>query len=69
MRPDPLSAPKAATNAFRDLLGIEVERQEPDGSRVVIRRIGDELRQSRGFVHGGVYATIIDAAIGEVVHA
>jgi acyl-CoA thioesterase len=36
---------------------------------VVIRRIEDKLRQSRGFVHGGVYATIIDAALGEVVHA
>lgn len=70
MSADPLTAPLAETNPFRDLLGIEVEPgPEPGVSRVVIRTIEDKLRQKRGFVHGGVYATIIDAALGEAVHA
>ena len=68
--PDPLTAPLNETNGFRDLVGIEpLEGPEPGTSHVVIREIRDELRQWRGFVHGGVYATIIDAALGEAVHS
>lgn len=70
MPPDPLTAPLHETNGFRDYVGIEpADGPEPGVSRVVIREIRDELRQWRGFVHGGVYATIIDAALGEAVHA
>ena len=60
----------AVANPFRELLGIEVEPgPDPGVSRVVIRAIEDKLRQKQGVVHGGVYATIIDAALGEAVHA
>lgn len=57
-------------NPFRELVGIEVAQgPEPGVSCVVIRAIEDKLRQKQGVVHGGVYATIIDAALGEAVHA
>lgn len=66
---DPMTVPLSETNPFRDLLGIAVERgPEPGVSRVVIRSITDKLRQKQGVVHGGVYATMIDAALGEAVH-
>ena len=50
-------------HAFNDLLGVELVRKHRDG--VTIRcRLRPELLNGAGSLHGGVTASIADAAVG-----
>ncbi len=51
---------------FRDHVGLSVEPAEDGTSRVVVNA-GDDHLNDRGAVHGGVLATMIDAAMGTAV--
>lgn len=54
----------AATRPYYRLLGFRSEPGEPAGrSRVVLHSRAD-LENSRGDVHGGVVASLLDAAMG-----
>ena len=48
---------------FNKLLGIHVLRYHSDGLTVECR-VRDELLNSAGVLHGGVLATVADAAVG-----
>ena len=48
---------------FNNILGLRVARTHRDGVTVEIPLSGD-LRNSAGILHGGVTATIADAAVG-----
>ena len=48
---------------FNRLLGIRVVRTHPDGVTLECE-LRDELRNSSGVLHGGVAATMADAAVG-----
>jgi uncharacterized protein (TIGR00369 family) len=55
---------RARANAFWRFLGIEVEDAEEGCVRLRVR-IRDELCNAPGaVVHGGVYAALVDAAVG-----
>jgi uncharacterized protein (TIGR00369 family) len=54
-------------HAFNHLLGLELVRVHRDG--VTIRcRVRPELLNSAGSLHGGVTASIADAAVGTALH-
>ena len=48
---------------FNQLLGIRVARLHPDGVTIECN-LREELRNSAGVLHGGVTATMADAAVG-----
>ena len=48
---------------FNQLLGIRVTRLHPDGVSIECP-VRDELRNIAGLLHGGVTATMADAAVG-----
>ncbi len=48
---------------FNSLLGIKVARMHADGVTVEIP-FREEMRNSAGVLHGGVSATLVDAAVG-----
>lgn len=48
---------------FNQLLGIRVTRLHPDGVTIECK-LRDELRNSARLLHGGVSATMADAAVG-----
>ncbi len=53
--------------AFDDLLGIEVARLHADG--VTLRcKVRKDLLNKAGALHGGVTATLADAAVGIAIH-
>ena len=56
-----------ANNPFRALLGIEVTEIGTGMATVTINPVSPLLRQGRGIVHGGVYATLVDCAAGEAL--
>lgn len=59
---------KDFTTPFNSLLGIRVHRLHKDGVTITCR-LRDELRNSAGVLHGGVTATLVDAAVGiAIVH-
>jgi uncharacterized protein (TIGR00369 family) len=63
-------APEATfTNPFRRLLRIEVAHSADGEATVIIDPVPDELLQSRGIVHGGVYAALVDIAAGEAIRS
>lgn len=59
----------AFTNPFRRLLGIEVLRSAEGEATIGIDPVPDDLLQSRGIVHGGVYAALVDIGAGEAVRS
>ncbi|WP_456598584.1 PaaI family thioesterase [Blastococcus sp. SYSU DS0616] len=54
-------------NPFRALLGVRVTEVGAGTATVVIDPVAPSLRQARGIVHGGVYATLVDCAAGEAL--
>jgi uncharacterized protein (TIGR00369 family) len=55
-----------AKSAFNAFLGLEILRAHPDG--VTLRcRMRDELLNSHGGLHGGVTASVVDAAVGVAI--
>lgn len=56
-----------ADNPFRALLGIQVTEIGAGTATVTIDPVSPLLRQARGIVHGGVYATLVDCAAGEAL--
>lgn len=54
-------------HAFNGLLGMEVVRRHRDGLTIQCR-IRPELLNSAGSVHGGVTASLADAAVGSALH-
>lgn len=56
-----------ADNPFRALLGIRVAEIGAGTATVTIDPVSPLLRQARGIVHGGVYATLVDCAAGEAL--
>jgi uncharacterized protein (TIGR00369 family) len=53
-----------SNNRFNHYLGIEIERNDEDGCRAVLK-IRPELYNSiEGVVHGGVTSTLADVAMG-----
>jgi uncharacterized protein (TIGR00369 family) len=58
--------------AFADLLGLELgdSSEAPGSSDAVVRLVADERHLNPGgVVHGGVLATMLDAAMGRAVRA
>lgn len=51
---------------FREHVSLSVEAQD-DGTSLVVVEAGDEHLNQHGTVHGGVLATMIDAAMGTAV--
>jgi acyl-CoA thioesterase len=54
-------------HAFNHLLGFELVRMHRDGVTIQCR-IRPELLNSHGSLHGGVTASIADAAVGTALH-
>jgi acyl-CoA thioesterase len=54
-------------HAFNHLLGFELVRMHRDGVTIQCR-IRPELLNSQGSLHGGVPASIADAAVGTALH-
>jgi acyl-CoA thioesterase len=54
-------------HAFNHLLGFELVRMHRDGVTIQCR-IRPELLNSQGSLHGGVTASIADAAVGTALH-
>ena len=48
---------------FNKLVGIRVVRRHSDGVTIVCA-MSDRLRNSAGVMHGGVFTTVADAAVG-----
>jgi uncharacterized protein (TIGR00369 family) len=48
---------------FNQLVGLRVLRRHPDGVTIACQ-LSDRLRNSAGVMHGGVLATLADAAVG-----
>jgi len=48
---------------FNKLVGIRVVRRHPDGVTIVCP-LSDQLRNSAGVMHGGVFTTVADVAMG-----
>jgi uncharacterized protein (TIGR00369 family) len=65
--PLPDGSDQNADNPFRALLGIEVTEIGAGTATVTIDPVSPLLRQGRGIVHGGVYATLVDCAAGEAL--
>jgi uncharacterized protein (TIGR00369 family) len=54
-------------HAFNHLLGLELVRAHRDGVTIQCR-VRPELLNSAGSVHGGVTASMADAAVGSALH-
>src|ERR1051325_6640365 len=54
-------------HAFNHLLGLELVRTHRDGVTIQCR-LRPELMNSAGTLHGGVTASIADAAVGSALH-
>src|SRR5262249_22841147 len=54
----------AATRPYYRLLGLRAEAGEPAGQARLVLESRSELENSRGEVHGGVIASLLDAAMG-----
>lgn len=52
---------------FNKSLGLRIARTHRDGVTIEIP-VRDELRNIAGMLHGGVTATIVDAAVGIAIH-
>ena len=48
---------------FNKLVGLRIVRRHPDGVTITCP-MRDQLRNSAGVMHGGVFTTIADAAVG-----
>ena len=59
----------AATRPYYRLLGVRVESGEAAGSARLRLDSRSELENSRGDVHGGVVASLLDAAMGVAVRS
>jgi uncharacterized protein (TIGR00369 family) len=59
----------AFTNPFRELLGIEVLHSADGEATITINPVPEALLQSRGIVHGGVYAALVDMSAGEAIRS
>jgi uncharacterized protein (TIGR00369 family) len=59
----------AAARPYYRLLGLRAEAGEPDGRSKLVLESRDELQNSRGDVHGGVIASLLDAAMGVAVRS
>jgi uncharacterized protein (TIGR00369 family) len=57
---------QVARMGFREHVGLSVEPADDGSSRVVVDA-GDDHLNDHGTVHGGVLATMIDAAMGTAV--
>jgi uncharacterized protein (TIGR00369 family) len=62
----PQTRPRGNRSGFRTLVGYHNTVWAGDGSEIVLE-IGEQHMNSMGVVHGGVYATLLDAAIGHAV--
>ncbi len=60
-------ATRAFTTPFNHLLGIKVERFHKDGLTIACE-VREDLRNRHGSLHGGVTATLVDAAVGIAAH-
>jgi acyl-CoA thioesterase len=59
---------KRFTTPFNSLLGISVKQTHRDGVTIECE-LTDQLRNAGGVMHGGVTATLVDAAVGiAIVH-
>ncbi len=54
-------------HAFNGLVGFELVRVHPDGVTIQCR-VRKELLNSAGVLHGGVTASLADAAVGSALH-
>jgi acyl-CoA thioesterase len=59
----PKPKPFPAKHAFNDLLGIELVRTHRDGVTIQCR-LRPDLMNGAGMLHGGVTASVADAAVG-----
>jgi len=59
----------AASRPFYRLLGLEAEAGQPAGCSSIRLNSRPELENSRGEVHGGVVASMLDAAMGVAVRS
>jgi acyl-CoA thioesterase len=59
----------AATRPYYRLLGLRTEAGEPAGQAKLVLQSRAELENSRGDVHGGVIASLLDAAMGVAVRS
>jgi len=59
----------AATRPYYRLLGLRVESGEPAGRSRLHLDSRSDLENSRGDVHGGVVASLLDAAMGVAVRS
>jgi len=54
------------TAGFRELLGIELDVEEPGAARLTLEAAARHLNPA-GTVHGGAIATLVDTAMGQAV--
>jgi uncharacterized protein (TIGR00369 family) len=59
----------AATRPYYRLLGFRTETGEPAGQSKLVLQSREELENSRGEIHGGVIASLLDAAMGVAVRS
>ena len=59
----------AAMRPYYRLLGLRVEAGEPAGLSKLVLESRSELENSRGEVHGGVIASLLDVAMGVAVRS
>lgn len=68
MRLKEIEEAKMARNNFRNLLNINLEDIEP-GRALLSIAVTDQLLQAGGNVHGGVFAVLVDSAIGSAARS
>ena len=59
----------ATLRPYYRLLGLRTEAGEPAGRSKLVLESRSELQNSRGEVHGGVIASLLDAAMGVAVRS
>jgi acyl-CoA thioesterase len=59
----------AAARPYYRLLGLRTEAGEPPGQSKMVLQSREDLENSRGEVHGGVIASLLDAAMGVAVRS
>jgi uncharacterized protein (TIGR00369 family) len=59
----------ATMRPYYRLLGLRTEAGEPAGRSKLVLESRSELQNSRGEVHGGVIASLLDAAMGVAVRS
>jgi uncharacterized protein (TIGR00369 family) len=59
----------AATRPYYRLLGLRTQAGEPVGQSRLLLQSRGELENSRGEIHGGVVASLLDAAMGVAVRS